>query len=322
MNGLNRFVPILLVISSAAFPQRGNGDQVGGYPTFYERQLLVLTNACRMAPAQFRERYIGDYQVLLPQNYAPVKPLYWNLALNHSSRAHAMDMANNCGLQHNSCDGTDFATRVKSYYLNKNSQSYTFGENISTGTATAIATLKLWVLEVDPSSSPVPADLSGNDAHRQNLMRTEFRELGCGYAYGPEQWYSFWVQDFGTCGHPTFSGPLVSGSHFFITPDSITFLVNYYSALPPDNLKCTIDSVDFPMIIAMGTASRGTYALTLKTDMDVRQYFFSCSGGRYPEYGMLLTIEEGNGTSDYIPPESIGVTSVPSNDTRLPSEGF
>jgi hypothetical protein len=76
------------------------------------------------------------------------------------------------------------------------------------------------------------------------------------------------------------------------------------------------------MIIAMGTASRGTYALTLKTDMDVRQYFFSCSGGRYPEYGMLLTIEEGNGTSDYIPPESIGVTSVPSNDTRLPSEGF
>ncbi len=303
---------ILLALSSTVFClERGNGDRVDSFPSYYERQLLVLTDACRMAPTQYRNLYVGNYPILLPQNYPPVKPLYWNLALNQSSRAQAIDMANNCGLQHNSCNGTGWATRIQSYYLNK---SGTIGENIATGYSTALATLTQWILEVDPSTTPVPADLSGSDGHRQNIMRATYLEMGCGYAWGPEEWNYFWVQDFGG-GTPDFSDPLVSGSHFFFSADSITFYVNYYDSLnPPADLTATVAGVNFPMALVMGTQTGGTWALTLKKDTTSRQYFFSCSSAgtswRYPAYGMLLTAGEGRGTDDYMPPESLAVTAA------------
>jgi hypothetical protein len=135
--------PVFFLAVSTLGQQRGNGDRVDSFPGFNERQLLVLTNACRMAPAQYRDLYIGNYQVLLPGNYPAVQPLFWNLALNKSSHAHSVDMADNCGLQHPSCDGTAWNTRIQSFYNNKNG---TLGENIATGNQTALATAKQWIL--------------------------------------------------------------------------------------------------------------------------------------------------------------------------------
>ena len=194
MKRIISFVFFLVVSVNAQL--RGNGDRVDSFPCLSERQLQVLTNACRQAPAQYRDLYIGNYQVLLPANYPAVRPLYWNLALNKSSHAHSIDMADNCGLQHPSCDGTAWNARIQSFYNNKNS---TIGENIATGNQTALATVKQWVLEVNPATTPVPADKdsTGADGHRRNIMNDSYKELGCGYAYSvSREWYYFWTQDF------------------------------------------------------------------------------------------------------------------------------
>jgi hypothetical protein len=261
-----------------------------------------------MAPTQYRDTYIGNYQVLLPQNYPAVKPLYWNLALNRASRAHAIDMANNCGMQHNSCNGTAWNTRIKSYYT----KSSTIAENIAAGNTTALATVKQWILETEP----VPADLSPGDGHRKNIMTSSYRELGCGYSRGPQKYTYFWVHDFGG-GKPDFTNPLVAGCHFFIETGKTTFFVNYYDSLAaPTNMVCTIDNKAYPMTIALGTAAKGTYTLVQTKGTSCRQYYFSCTKGstsyRYPEYGFLVTSGEGSCAKDYVPPESVSVDIHPS----------
>jgi hypothetical protein len=298
---------ILPIVFFCAFPQsRGNGDRIDSLPNLLERQLLVLTNACRMAPVQYRDLYIGNYQVLLPANYPTVKPLYWNLPLNRSARVQSVDMANKCGMQHNSCDGTAWNTRIRSYYT----KSQTIAENIATGNNTALATVKQWVLEVDPGRETIPADRSSGDGHRQNIMSASYNEMGPGYAKGPKQYTYFWVQDFGG-GAPDFLNPLVTGCHFFIETGKTTFLVNYSDSLAPSEINCMIDNQTYPLTLALGSTARGTYSLVQTKASACRRYYFSCTRSgerfRYPEYGMLITSGEGSCAADYIPPESLTV---------------
>jgi hypothetical protein len=305
-------VSVFLLLVSISAQQRGNGDRVDSFPSLFERQLLVLTDACRMAPAQYRDLYIGNYQVLLPANYPAVRPLYWNLALNKSSHMHSIDMAVNCGMQHPSCDGTAWNTRIESFYNNKSSM---IGENIATGNPTALATLKQWILEVNPATTPVPVDKDsgGADGHRKNIMSASYRELGCGYAYSSTRnWNHFWTQDFGG-GRPDFNNPLVAGSHFFIETGKTTFFVDYFdsSGIVPTDVSCTIEGQKTAMALALGAAGKGTYSLVQTKGTLCRQYFFSCLRNgvlcRYPEYGMLSTSGEGTCTRDYFPPESLAV---------------
>jgi hypothetical protein len=302
-----------LVVSGLA-QQRGNGDKVDSFPSLNERQLLVLTDACRLAPAQYRDLYIGNYQVLLPANYPATRPLYWNLALNKSSHAHSIDMALNCGMQHPSCDGTAWNTRIESFYNNKSSM---IGENIATGNPTALATVKQWVLEVNPATTPVPVDKDsgGADGHRKNIMNGAYKELGCGYAYSSSrQWNYFWTQDFAG-GKPDFNNPLVAGCHFFIDDSA---------GVVPTDVSCNIDGQKTAMALAIGAAGKGTYSLVQTKGTLCRQYYFSClrngTAFRYPEYGVLLTSGEGTCTRDYIAPESLSVVVSPrtiSNKTFL-----
>lgn len=317
------FLVCFLVIPAAA-QQRGNGDKIDSLPNLSERQLLVLTNACRLAPAQYRDLYIGNYQVLLPANYPAVRPLYGSPALNKSAHAHTLDMAFNCGMQHPSCDGTAWNTRIQSFYNNKSS---TIGENIAAGNQTALATVKQWVLEVNPSTTPVPADKdpAGGDGHRKNIMNGGYKELGCGYAKGTQQYTYFWTQDFGG-GKPDFNGPLVAGCHLFIETGKITFFVNYYdsSGVVPTGVACTIDGQKNAMTLAIGDESKGTYSLVQTKGAACRQYYFSClrngTAYRYPEYGVLVTSGEGSCNRDYIAPESLSVVVSPrivSNSSRL-----
>lgn len=308
---------VFLLALSASAQQRGNGDKVDSFPSLSERQLLVLTNACRLAPAQYRDLYIGNFQVLLPSNYPAVRPLYWSLGLNKSAHAHCIDMANNCGMQHPSCDGTIWSARIQSFYNNKNSS---IGENIATGNQTALATIKQWVLEVSnptPTTVPPDKDAGGADGHRKNIMTATYKELGCGYAYNSgRQWYHFWTQDFAG-GKPDFNNPLVAGCHFFIETGKTTFFVNYYdsSGIVPTEVSCTIDGQKSAMALAMGTTAKGTYSLVQTKGTLCRQYFFSCLRNgttcRYPEYGMLQTSGEGPCSQDYIAPENVSVVASP-----------
>src|SRR5690242_19568599 len=70
-------------------PVPGNGDPVHGYPSYRERAILALTNACRQGPQAYRDAYLGGARILRPAAFPAVRPLYWTLPLNRSALAHS-----------------------------------------------------------------------------------------------------------------------------------------------------------------------------------------------------------------------------------------
>ncbi|MBD3393622.1 MAG: hypothetical protein GF418_15900 [Chitinivibrionales bacterium] len=272
-------------------------DPTGGYPNWHERGLLVLTNACRMAPQAFRDAYIGLYSILLPASSPAVAPVYWNYDLNRAARFLAKDMANNCGLNnHLSCDGTDWSTRVQSYYNNKSS---TIAENIATGRESPQGTMRQWILD----GNPPPSD--GNAGHRDNIMNASYRELGCGYAYGQQDYNHFWVEDFGG-GAPEVDNHIVCGTHFFLKEDSTTFMTAYYDSTgqAPLSAELVLNGIRHDMSMEMGTTGKGAFSVTLPASNGCRYYYFDFVDGnqgewRYPEAGYLATYGEGGCTEYY-----------------------
>lgn len=304
--------------------QTGYGDRVNGYPNWQERAILVLTNACRMAPVQYRDAYVGAaYSILLPANYKAVPPLYWNLQLATAARFHCVQMADTCGMTHNSCNGDAFSTRLQSFYKNK---SATIGEDIATGYADPFSTMQQWLLDKD-STGKVAADLSfcpptttmRCDGHRWNIMYKAYREIGTGYAYGAKPFRYFWDQDFGG-GKPEFDNPIVSGVHLFPETGKTTFMANYFDSVgKPSEASLYVDNQKTAMTLAMGADSAGTYTVVLTKGSSCRYYYFSFKDSkgnvwRYPETGYLVTSGEGTCTKDFIPPESLSVNEQTTKD--------
>ncbi len=314
MKAIRAFPVLVSLAVSLAFS--GYGDKTNGYPNWQERAILVLTNACRMSPVQYKNQFVGStYSILLPANYPVVAPVYWNLALNQSSRFHAVEMADTCGLTHNSCNGDAFNTRVQLFYNNK---SYTLGEDIAAGYSDPVSTMSQWLL--DEQNNVVPADLSmcGTsrcDGHRWNIMNKSYREMGTGYAYGPQQYNYFWCQDLGG-GKPEFSNPIVCGCHVFAPAGSITFLANYFdTAGKPTNPSIYINNQKSALTLLMGSDSAGTYSLAQTKSTACRTYYFTFTdakgnGRRYPETGDLVTFGEGSCARDFVPQESLSVRNV------------
>lgn len=305
---------ILAVAAAASMCFSGYGDKVNGLPNWQERAIFVLTNACRMAPGQYRDVYVGaSYAILLPSSYPAVPPVYWNLALNTSARFHAIEMADTCGLTHNSCNGDAFSTRVQLFYNNK---SFTIGEDIAAGYSSPLATMSQWLLDKQ-SNGAVPADLSlcGTarcDGHRWNIMNPGYREMGTGYAYGPQTYNYFWCQDLGG-GKPDFNNPIVGGVHVFVQTGTTTFLANYFDPLgKPSAPSLYVDNQKAALTLLMGADSAGTYSAALATANVCRSYYFTfldVKGAlwRYPETGDLVTFGEGSCGRDFVPPESLSV---------------
>jgi hypothetical protein len=299
----------------AAESRAGYGDASGGLPSWKERQILVLTNACRMSPTQYRDAYVGSYAILDSAKYPAVAPLYLSPQLNASARGHALDMGDSCGtLQHNSCNGTAWDARIKTYYA----ASSWIGENIAVGNSDPFVTMNQWIKD-NPQGSDQPAadfswcktstkDSSRCDGHRSNIMNKQYKEMGTGYAYGANsnvQYHHFWVQDFGG-GVSSVVSPIVGGTHFLKETGKITFMANYWDPAlkAPEEASITIAGQKNTMTLAMGAVYRGTYQLTLSRGTQCHQYFFSFADGsgktwRYPENGFLVTTGEGSCISEY-----------------------
>ncbi|MGH8860184.1 MAG: CAP domain-containing protein, partial [Jatrophihabitantaceae bacterium] len=201
---------LCLVASAPGQTCADHGIPVNGYPSWQERATLVLTNACRIAPTNFRDTYLGVPTILQPSVYPAVPPLQWCLPLSESSRAHSTDEAVNvgCPFQHNSCDGTAWSTRVLSYDPNV----VALGENAAAGFADPVSTLTGLLL--DYTSTAPAADASGYDGHRANIMSASYTQVGCGYASGPNYYLRYWTQDFArpSAAAPVCS-PVAAGSH-------------------------------------------------------------------------------------------------------------
>ena len=287
MGRLMMWAIVLIIGFSASSLKAGYGDQIDGFPNQQERELHLATNIVRTAPQEFRDTYIGSYNILLAENYPAVNPTYLNAELNKAGRVHAEDMATNCGLLHNSCDGTLSSTRIKSYYT----ASGWIAENIATGRSTGFQTV-IQLLRDDVGGIPA-ADNSGGDGHRKNIMNSRYQDFGPGYAYSSTRaWYHFWVQDFGGGPHTYYA--IASGSHLYLSIQTITFMATYYDpeGNAPQSTQIVINGVPHIMSHHLGTPSKGSYLLTLPDDNDCRDYYFQFidSDGkswRYPETSEL-----------------------------------
>ena len=295
---------IIAVFTASAWCQYG--VPVDGHPSWQERSVILLTNAVRTAPVEYRDAYVGDYQILLPANYPAVDPVWWNLPLNRVARLHAQDMADNCGLSHNSCNSTeDFSARIKRYYT----ETDWLAENIAMGRTTPQATIQQWIMDGETPA----VDNGDEDGHRKNIMNGVYREMGAGYATGNRSWngslttqtWAYWVQDFAR-GAPDFTSRITAGSHLFLRSGTTTFMANFFDASgkTPSSATVTVDGAASALAREMGSGSRGTWSVDLPRAAACRGYFFTFTDGdgdlwRYPESGSLMTFNEGGCTQDF-----------------------
>ncbi len=284
-----------------------HGVPTAGFPNWQERATLVLTNACRIAPSQYRTTYLPTATGILQSSvYPAVAPVQWNLGLSQSSRFHSFEMANTsgCTFAHNSCDGTLWNVRITAYYPTYSA----LGENIAAGYADPLTVVNGWLLD-NVGSTPA-ADNSGSDGHRRNIMSSSFTQLGCGYATGSNTYGRYWTQDFARplSGTGTVCSPIAAGSHLVQSASAggVAFLANFYDAanLAPQSVSVVVNGATIPMTVHLGAAARGTYRATSALTGACRSYHFEArdSAGtlwRYPVRGELRTFGEGTCAEDY-----------------------
>jgi hypothetical protein len=284
----------------------GYGVPVQGFPSWRERSLLVLTNAVRMAPLDWRARYGADFSPSLASAgalaaYPAVAPVRWNQGLNGSARAHSADMAGTPCFQHDSCDGTAWSTRIRAFYA----LSGAIGENIAAGypgPSDPRYAMNMWLC--DASGGACCADGASCDGHRRNIMSGSWRALGTGYAYAAGSPYrNYWTQDFGGASDAA-EPPLVDGSHMLVGAE-VVFLANWVGAAP-GSLSVVVDGAAVPLALDLGVATRGTWSARLPLGPACRAYHLAAvdaagTAWRYPASGEFLTFGEGSCASDWRP---------------------
>ncbi|HEX3018793.1 MAG TPA: CAP domain-containing protein [Chitinispirillaceae bacterium] len=281
----------------------GYGDCVDSIPLAFEREVHVMTNAVRMDPAGFREYYIKVPDILLPENYPAVAPLWYSNDLSKAARFHSVDMASNCGMTHNSCNGTDWADRIKSYYK----ASSSIAENVAVGCSTGLQTVIQWLRDENMQGVPA-ADKTDLAGHRTNIMNSNYHELGCGYDFSAtRQGNYFWTQDFGG-GTVKNYYKIPAGCHFYPNSSVISYAANYYDAngSAPESASVNIDGITYPLKIHLGSNSKGTYIYSTTNDKKDHCYYFVFVDGagntvRFPQTVKLSTgkqlcceVETGN----------------------------
>jgi len=269
------------------------GAPVDGYPSLAERRVLVYTNAVRLAPQQYRDRYMAGFRPDpggIFQTQGPVEPVHYTSQLNQSARSHAMDMADNGCFQHDSCDGTAWTDRIRSFYPNAD----WIAENIAMGYPTAKAMVDAWLC--DETGGRCAADGTLEAGHRSNMVNVNYDRLGAGTAqHGVSAWRRCWVQDFAS-GEPLTQPPIVAACHDFLAAGRTSFLLNYRDTgnQPPASVQVVVGETVYDMSLDLGTASAGTYRLDLPKTPGCREYYFlavTASGEtwRYPGPGVFLT---------------------------------
>lgn len=285
----------------------GTGTPVDGYPDWHERTLMVFTNLARMAPAAYRDTFMTGFSMppegILNEDFPAVPPLYSAHGLNRSARAHALDMALNCQtLQHDSCDGTPWYERIRSFYPEAGAigENVAYTSNISTPMPWYIVSLFLCdAVNGVCATDDQPFHIIG---HRVNIMSAGFTEIGCGQGSGTN---AYWVQDFNGVDLPP-QPPVAAASHASVEAGTTTFHLNYYdeTGAPPEEIQLLLDDQPHSMNLGWGLAGAGTYQLALPAADGCRAYYFHVTDSdghryRYPGSGSFYTFGEGGCELDY-----------------------
>lgn len=217
----------------------GYGVPVDGYPSHDERELLLWTNAARVAPATFTDEYTAggcSTEEFSEDELTPKPPLYVDLDLTEASRYHSDSMAENDCFQHDSCDGTgeSFDQRLAHYY----SDSAYVGENIAMGGADErYSVLSMW--------------MCSHDGHRANIMAGDYNEMGPGVSG------SYMTQDF-AAGNLNEGDPPVR----MAVDEGDDWWADWGDAAEPKGLELVVDGVQSDFALEFGTAEQGIYLVT------------------------------------------------------------
>jgi hypothetical protein len=149
-----------------------------------EEDVLYYTNYVRTDPAGFAQEFLqnaydngndnGAYEDLMSRT--PCDEVVLHEDLMAAADAHSNDMADNCGMQHDSCDGTSFSDRLWSYFSGSS-----IGENIAWGYTDGLEVVKAWIID-----HGIP-----NLGHRENILECSWQYMGISYVD------TYWTQDFG-----------------------------------------------------------------------------------------------------------------------------
>ncbi len=113
-----------------------------------------------------------------PEN-GSLAALSYDYRLHDAALSHSLDMATNYCFQHDSCDDTNWADRVRTYYPTGG-----IAENIAAGYSTPADVVVGWM------NSP---------GHKANILNGTMQGIGVGYVYNSDApWGSYWTQNFGT----------------------------------------------------------------------------------------------------------------------------
>lgn len=298
---------MLLLLVPLAFA--GYGDPVDGMPSVEERQLMLWTNAARVAPEAFASEYLNAGcsfdRDFTETERTPQNPLRWNADLNDAARYHSTDMFDNNWFDHKSSDGTPAMQRIGRYYDGP------AGENIANG-----------------YGSPWSAMFDGwmcSSGHRANIMRPNYNELGTGIVG------RYYTQNFGQGTVP--NREVGSGAHW-IVGDQVVFRADVFDEAGriPDAVEVVWNGVPGNMTLDLGTADRGIYrtgrslAQAVETDQPAcREYYFQATYGedvvRFPEEGSyawgpcLYTDEDAAWLNRQLEPEVEGEGGCSSTST-------
>lgn len=150
--------------------------------------------------------------------------------------------------------------------------------------------------------APDSPGYSGYDGHRENIMKTEYMEIGTGYAQGS---VGYWVQDFGGR-NPGPQSPVASASHAFLETSVTSFFLNYYdsSGAAPLEISVVLDDIRYSLVLDTGTVAAGSYRVDVASAFVCRSYFFQVTASdgtcyRYPATSQFYTYKEGDCVLDY-----------------------
>ncbi len=277
------------------------GVPASGSPEWRERTVLSLTNAVRMAPADWKARWSGGLPAdVLGPAYPAVSPVRWVAGLGASARQHSGDMAANACFSHDSCDGTRWDARIRTSYA----EPATIGENIAAGYPDPEAVLLAWIC--DAEGGTCCRDGQPCDGHRRNIMSRSFAGMGVGWTSRADSPFgSYWTQDFGGKAGGS-APPLVDGTHLPRGGSRLLFLANFFAGSAPRSLTLVLEDAELPMAPALGTPAQGTWTVEAPSKGGCRAYHFTAvdAGGasfRLPEAGRFVTFGEGGCKEDFRP---------------------
>jgi uncharacterized protein YkwD len=206
---------VILIIGLLTSPFPGQAQEMIGTPISNPDEgvpSLQYSGCGGMTVSPFNEEFELRVIDLVNQERAKhgLQTLKRSEKLTDAARYHAADMGQDNYFDHATMDRIngglkvicDPFQRIATYYLGAN------GENAAAGFHSPEAVMEGWM---------------NSDGHRSNILNPSTRAIGVGYYEGSGDYYSYWVQDFGTkveeSAHPVLGNLPEQLVFFYSIPD-------------------------------------------------------------------------------------------------------